>query len=492
MMADILMDTVITGGRVVTKAGIVQLAIAIKDGKIAALAPEGTLASSRHIIDAAGKFVLPGLVDPENHLGTHRPLKDSLSSETRAAAAGGVTTWGMMQASPKLRREYINLPSREDVVPFSQVMPEYIDVVEANSFVDIFLTGFITTDEQALDIPRVAREFGVTSFKYYLHMMQGPMTHGQWAGRERGGWLGFDDGTIYLGMEKAVEIGPPGLICIHPENYEIVRIFEERLRKAGRKDMAAWNERSPHFCEAGHVRNYAYYAGVTGCPLYIVHTTTRESIQEILKARAEGVKIYAQTGHHYLTLSQDVWKINVPLRDENTMDYLWQALRDGNLDCLGTDHVDWGMPREAMDKGNVWETSSGFPSRVESYLPVMLTEGVHKNRISLERLVELCCEHPARIFGLYPKKGSISVGADADLVLVNLDRQMKVQRDMIYSSAGWSIWEGKELRGWPVLTMLRGQVIMEWPDGAPHAMIMSEKPTGRYVPRKPGHQLYPI
>ena len=106
----------------------------------------------------------------------------------------------------------------------------------------------------------------------------------------------------------------------------------ERLRQAGRTDMAAWNERSPHFCEAGHVRNYAYYAGVTGCPLYIVHTTTRESIQEILKARAEGVKVYAQTGHHYLTLSQDIWKINVPLRDESTMAFLWEALRDGRLD----------------------------------------------------------------------------------------------------------------------------------------------------------------
>ena len=114
-----------------------------------------------------------------------------------------------------------------------------------------FSTGFITTDEQALDIPRVAREFGVTSFKYYLHMMQGPATHTMWSGRQKGGWLGFDDGTIYLGMEKAAEIGPPGLICIHPENYEIVRIFEERLKKAGRKDMAAWDERSPHFCEAG-------------------------------------------------------------------------------------------------------------------------------------------------------------------------------------------------------------------------------------------------
>ena len=103
---------------------------------------------------------------------------------------------------------------------------------------------------------------------------------------------------------------------------------------------------------------------------------------------------------------------------------------------IGTDHVDWGMPREQMDKGNVWETSSGFPSRVEAYLPVMLTEGVHKNRISLEKLVEVCCENPARIFGIYPKKGTISVGSDADLVLVDLQRAMKVQRDMIYSSAG--------------------------------------------------------
>src|SRR5436190_12549523 len=134
-MMDITLDTIIKGGQVVTREGVQKLSIGIKDGKIAILGPDGVLDSARQIIDAAGKFVLPGLVDPENHLGTHRPLKDSLSSETRAAAAGGITTWGMMQASPKLRREYISLPSREDVVPFSQVMPEYIDVVEANSFV---------------------------------------------------------------------------------------------------------------------------------------------------------------------------------------------------------------------------------------------------------------------------------------------------------------------------------------------------------------------
>jgi len=256
--------------------------------------------------------------------------------------------------------------------------------------------------------------------------------------------------------------------------------------------MAAWDERSPHFCEAGHVRTYAYYAGVTGCPLYIVHTTTRESIQEILKARAEGVKIYSQTGHHYLTLSHDVWKINVPLRDEKTMAELWEALRAGHIDCIGSDHVDWGMSREQMDKGSVWETSSGFPSRVEALLPVLLTEGVHRGRLSLEKLVKICCENPARIFGLYPKKGALSIGSDADLVLVDLERTMRVSRDMIYSSAGWSIWEGKELKGWPVMTILRGQVIMEWPEGAPKAQIMMERPSGRYIPRRLGHQLYPI
>lgn len=486
------LDLVVENGSVVTKNGVRRLGIGIKDGRIAALSPDETLLSGDRTIDAAGKHVFPGLVDPETHLGTMRPLKDTVDSETRAAAAGGVTTWGIMQASPKLRKNYIDEPKPEDVVPFSRVMPEFIEVFEATSFIDCFVTGFVTTDEQAMDIPQVAREFGVTSFKFYLHMMQGPRTYSAWAGRQKGGWLGFDDGTIYLTMEKTAEIGPPGIVCIHPENYEIVRIFEDRLKKAGRTDMAAWSERSPHFCEAGHVRTYAYYAGVTGCPLYIVHTTTEESIQEILKGRAEGVKIVSQTGHHYLTLTRDVWKINVPLRDEESIDYLWRALAADNVNCIGSDHVDWGLSRAEMDKGNVWETSSGFPSRVEALLPVMLTEGVFKGRISLERLVEVCCENTARAFGIFPKKGTIEIGSDADLVLVDLDRRMRVTNDMIHSSPKWSIWEGKELQGWPVMTILRGNVIMEWPDGEPKARIAADRPLGRYIPRKPGHRLYPL
>ncbi len=490
-MTNPMVDTVIVNGRVVSGNGTRETGIAVKDGIIVALAEPEALPPAKRTIDAHGQHVLPGIVDPECHVGSHRPLKDSLDSETRAAAAGGVTTWGIMQSSSKLRKEYNDEPRPEDVVPYSEVMSEFIGVLESNAFIDCFLTGFITTDAQALDIPRVAREFGVTSFKYYLHTMQGANTYSVWPGRERGGHLGFDDGTVYLGMEKTAELGPPGVVCIHPENYQIVRLFEERLKRAGRTDMAAWDERSPHFCEAGHVRTYAYYAGVTGCPLYVVHTTTRETLDEINKARAEGVEVYSQTGHHYLSLSHDVWKINVPLRDEETMGILWDSLRDGEIDCIGSDHVDWGMSRAEMDKGNVWETSSGFPSRVEALLPVLLTEGVHKGRISLERLVEVCCESPARVFGIYPKKGAISVGSDADFVIVDLDRTRRVTPEMIHSSAGWSVWEGKELKGWPTMTILRGNVIMEWPEGEPRARI-AEEPGGRYIPRKPGRQLYPV
>jgi len=485
-------DLLVKGDRIVTPQGARSGWVAVSGGRIVAIGEEAASPPpARRTIDATGKLVLPGLVDPECHLGTHRPIKDSFLSETRAAAAVGVTTWGIHQASPKLRKTYIEVPQPQDIVPVSQAMPDFIEQGERYSVVDFYLTPIITTDEQALDIPRVAREYGVTSFKYYLQLMQGPRTASVWAGRERGGFIGFDDGTVYLGMEKTAEIGPPGVVAIHPENWEIVRIFEERLKRAGRTDMAAWDERSPHFCEAGHVRNYAYYARIAGCPLHVNHTTTLETVQEIIKARAEGATIYSQTGHHYLALTHHVWKINVPLRDEATRAYLWQPLRQGDIDCIGTDHVDPGLSREQMDKGNVWETISAFPSRVEALVPVMMTEGVLAGRISVERLVQVCCENPARIFGLYPKKGAIAIGADADFAIVDPKRTMTVKREMIHSSAGWSVWEGTELTGWTVMTILRGRVIAEWPEGAPRAQVI-DPPYGKYLARRPGHQLYPI
>ena len=262
--------------------------------------------------------------------------------------------------------------------------------------------------------------------------------------------------------------------------------------KQGRKDNAAWDERCPHFVEATHVRQYAYLAKVTNSPLYIVHTTTQESIDEIKHARNEGVKIIGETGFVYLTLDHDAYKINVPLRDRQTMDQLWKAVANGDVDCVGSDHVNHGVPREEMEvKGDVWKTVSGFSSRVEAMLPVMLSEGVNKGRITLPRCVEFCCENPAKAFGLFPKKGVLRVGADADIVLVDLKKKQTINKNMLLTSAGWSIFEGWEVTGWPYQVILRGEVASEWNEKEQKNNMVG-KPRGRYQARKLGYATYPI
>ncbi|MBI4319393.1 MAG: amidohydrolase family protein [Chloroflexi bacterium] len=487
-----VVDLVLRNGNVVSPAGTFPGGVAVSGGKIVLVATEAALPSSaKRTIDAGGNYILPGLVDPEGHPAGYIPLKDTLGSETRGALASGVTTWGLQLTSTVIG-EMGGLPAVERVRPFGEIMPLFQEIGNESSRVDYFLTPIVTTDEQVSEIPQLAERHGLTSYKFYMHMKQGPNVKSQWYAQKSMGFPGFDDGTVYLGMENVARIGPPGIVSIHPENWEIVRIFEDRLLKAGRKDMAAWDDRSPHFCEAGHVWTYGYYAKVTGCPFYIQHVTTQETLDVIQKLRADGVKVYGQTSACYLSLDHDVWKVNVPLRDRETMDKLWAAVRDGTVDCSGTDHVMVPKSREEMEvKGDVWATISGFPSRVEGYLPVMLSQGVNKGRISLERMVQLCCENPARIFGLYPKKGVITPGADADLVIVDLDLGREVKREMIHSAAGWSIYEGWEMKGWPVMVILRGKVVMEWPADAPKARMVGE-PIGRYLPRRPGHQTYPI
>jgi len=170
------------------------------------------------------------------------------------------------------------------------------------------------------------------------------------------------------------------------------------------------------------------------------------------------------------------------LRDRSTHQGLWEALSSGAIDCIGSDHVAHTRTRESMETGNVWTTISGFPSRVEGMLPMMLSEGVNKGRISIERLAQVASENPARIFGLYPKKGAILPGADADLIVVDLKRRATITKELIQTITPWSVYEGWEVTGWPVLTMVRGNIVMEWPEGAPRAKV-TEASLGRYVRR---------
>jgi dihydropyrimidinase/dihydroorotase len=202
--------------------------------------------------------------------------------------------------------------------------------------------------------------------------------------------------------------------------------------------------------------------------------------------------VIGQSGPHYLSLPKDVYKINVPLRDKETIEILWQGLSNRYIDCLGSDHVNHGVPREQMEvKGDVWATVSGFSSRVEAFLPVMLTEGVSKGRITLERMVEVCCENNAKAFGIYPQKGTIMVGSDADLLIVDLDRRYKMSSKNVFTSSGWTIFDGRDAQGLLLATIVKGQQVLKWVEEQQRHEIVG-RPQGKYLPRNISAKPFPI
>jgi len=467
-------DIVFKNGLVVTPSGVIEGGVAIVGEKIVAVGGDAFLPDTEREIDLAGKYLMPGVIDPECHLGSHRPLAEDFQSETRAAAAAGVTTWGMQLVSLAITGGADQVKGPADIPSFTKAMPLYYEA-SRSAAIDFFLTPIVSTEEHVREIPYLAKEHGISSFKLHLQM-QGP-----W----KSSWPAyfFDDGSIYSVFQSVAKLGAPAIALLHCENWEIAQVLQKQLMDAGRTDMGAWDDRSPAFTEVGHARTYLYYARVAGCPIYIVHCTTTDTVAEIEKAKGEGLTVYSEIGTHYLVLHKDAWKINVPLRDRSTHEALWQALSSGAIDCIGSDHVAHSRTRESMETGNVWTTTSGFPSRVEGMLPMMLSEGVNRGRISIERLAQVASENPARIFGLYPKKGAILPGSDADLVVIDLKRRARITKELLHTITPWSVYEGWNVTGWPVMTLVRGNIVMEWPDKARRAEITDASP-GQYVRRQ--------
>jgi dihydroorotase-like cyclic amidohydrolase len=482
-------DLAVVGGTLVTPSGARRAGVAIDGGRIVAVGGDDVLPPARRVHDATGLHVLPGLVDPEAHPGCYVPLKDDLLTETRAAAAAGVTTWGVHAPSTRMGHpDFAEFVQPEDVVSFHEPFAHFTELVASDSAIDIYLTYMLETDQQAAEIPEYAREHGVTSYKLYLQSMS-PEAEPNWPGRRAGLGHGFDDGTCFAAMEAVAALGPPGVVCMHCENWEIARIFDARLKEEGREDWAAWSDRSPHFLEAHHVRSYGYLAEVTGCPIYIQHATTPETYREIADLRARGVTCHAQTGPHWLHFGKgepNAWRINVPLRGREHIPGIWRALRDGMVGLVGSDHVVSWPPSDYASSydESVWSLKTGFTSRVEMHLPVLL-EGVHRGDLTLERLVQVACAEPARVFGLSPRKGSLEPGADADLVLVDLDRTVRVSNDQVLTRSGWTVLDGQTMHGWPVATFLRGTLVARWEDGAPGPEYVGDS-DGVYLRREPG------
>jgi len=285
---------------------------------------------------------------------------------------------------------------------------------------------------------------------------------------------------MYLGFKEIGELFKEGFTVharTHCENIEIFSQIKNTFIENELQPMS-WHETRPSVCENEAIIRTIYLAKITGCPITIVHMSTKESVDLVAEAKGHGIRISGETCPQYLTLSventdRNLSKVNPPIREKKDIKRLWEGIGEGLLDMIGTDH--W--PVHKAKKSDFWKGEVGL-STVECWLGILLSEGVNTGVISLETLVEMCCYNPAKMFGLTPEKGMIEVGSDADLTIVDLNKEVMIGERPHYSDTDFNIFSGWRLKGWPVLTMLRGKVVME------QGKIHSHPGQGKYIPSK--------
>jgi dihydropyrimidinase len=456
-------DLVIRGGTVVLpQTDGVAADIAISEEKIAAILAPGTAVDAAETLDVTDKVVLPGVIDVHLHLGHGKDIArprvpEDAATETAAAALGGITTF---------------IPYLMATDPFENLFDEVIEVTEAGARIDFGYHFIISTEAQLAGVPRYAREFGAPSFKIFMNNRGGEGT--------RLGLPDIDDGFLLRLCEAAAENG--GMVCPHPENIEAAWVLRNRLMAEdpdGRGGLRAWNASRPPFVEADAVQRAGLFARETGARLYIVHTSSRAALEAALRARDAGTAITIETCPHYLTHDVDweggdVGKINPPLREPDDCEALWDGVVGGDIDTVATDHVHRDLSAKA---GGIWKASPGCGG-LETLLPVMLSDGYHEREMPLGRIVTLLASAPADAMGLSHCKGRIEVGLDADLAIVDLEREYPYRRADVRSSAGYSIYEGRRFKGKVVHTLVRGRFVLR--DGA---LIDEAVGTGRYISR---------
>lgn len=424
----------ITNAHIVTPHGIVRGGVAVGRGTVVAIAADESLPPARETIDAGGRHLLPGVIDGHVHFRdpglTH---KEDFVTGSRAAARGGVTT-------------VLDMPNTQPPVETGPLLEAKAAHLGSRSLVDYGLICVIT--DRNLDRIEELAKAGAIAYKIFL----GPTT---------GDLPCPDDGGIVDAMRAIADTGRP--LGVHAENPDIVAAATARLKAQGRTDPEAHALARPAIAEAESVQRMIVFARATGARVHIFHMSAKEAVELVRRGKGDGVAVTSETCPHYLTLTAadmrrlgPVSKINPPLRSAADIEALWQGLADGSVDFVVTDHA----PHAAEEKTRpvIWENASGAAS-VQFLLPLML-EQVARGRLTLADLARRLAEAPARMYGLYPQKGAIAVGSDADLTLVDLSRRATIRAAQMESKVKLTPFDGVECRGWPVLTLVRGRVVM--------------------------------
>jgi dihydroorotase-like cyclic amidohydrolase len=422
----------------------------VRDGRIVAVLAPGERPAAGEVIDCRDRWVMPGLIDPHTHIGFGSNETD-FQTESRSAAIGGVTGLLTFHRSNDLRESTGPWRARG----------------ESQSIIDFGFHFGVTSKLHVETLPEAAARFGVTSVKVYL-MYKGAY------GVSRG-FSEIDDGLLFAAMQQVARI-PRGVLGVHCENVEVIPVLRGPLKAAGRNDLPAWDEQSPGFLEAENVFRVVYFGEKAECPVNIVHMSSHESLEIVRRnVRPGRAPVHIETCGHYLGLTRDapigaVGKVNPPLRSQKDADALWEGVREGLVSTIGSDHVG----RKVSTKGDdIWAASAGFPG-IGPLLSVLLHEGVHRRGIPIETIAACTSANVARLYSI-PDKGRIAPGMDANIVIVDPDREVTIDAATQESFSDYSPYQGMTFKGCATRTILRGRTIAmdgHVTDGTPHGQYM--------------------
>jgi len=432
---------IISGGRVVLPSGVRKTDLFIENEIIAAIGDRKHFVRSDHLIDASDMIILPGLVDVHVHFLDRFMGSVSLQdyySGTKGAAFGGVTT-------------IIDFAHQEKGQSLAEAIKLKREEADDHVTIDYGLHAGITdpTPETIDEIKSVIQS-GIPSFKVYTIYDD----------------FMIDDGSLMAVFTEAARHG--GLVAVHAENDTITKYRVNKFLGSGKTSAVYHALSKPNIVEEEAIQRVAVLARSVGAPFYIVHLSTREGKKIVEKCKQQGFPAFAETCTHYLCLTDEVYVqadginyiISPPLRKGQDIDALWEGLVDGSLSVVSSDDCSFSNQAKLMGKDSFDLVPNGMAG-VELRLPFLFSEGVQKGRITVERLAQITSTNPSRLFGLFPKKGAIQIGADADLVLLDPKKEVTMGLDTIHMAADFCFLEGKKLHGYPIMTISRGKVIVE-------------------------------
>jgi dihydropyrimidinase len=449
-------DIVLRGGQIVGSASLYQADIATRGGKIVAIGSADQWPTPNECLDVSGNQIFPGILDVHTHCQPWSPHVDNLETLSRSGSYGGVTTM-IVFVSPAESQ----LPSKS--------LATFIETEGRKSIIDFGLHALLPDRPGVVEDVIALSTLGIPSFKLVMaYRKGGKMT---------------SDVFLYLAMKKVAEIG--GLAMVHAEDGNIIGALEDEMINAGRVGFKDYSRTRPNWAEEIAVLKAIGVAELTGCPLYVVHLSTREALKRIREANENGKRIWAETCPQYMLLNDELMgsvgpaaKIAPPLRSNSDLEAIWDGVIKGQISVIASDHAPHSKKSKEAGYSNIFESSFGSPG-IETLFPVMYNEFVVRRGLPPWLLARRLSESPARIFGLYPQKGSVQIGSDADLVIVDPRKEMTIAAGTQHTEANYTLFEGMRIKGVPVISMVRGNILLK------EGKLLQNPGYGKYLRRQP-------